>query len=632
MRADDDSKPYRDRALPVDRRVDDLMARMDLEAKVGLLFHPMATLEDVDAPNVEFGLPPLREAIATKRISHFGLLGAAPTPREFVEWHNAVQRIALEQPLGIPLTFSTDTRHAVTTDPRNALTGNLETESPAGFFSRWPETLGLAAIGSEELTERFADIVRQEYRAVGLRVALHPQLDLATEPRWPRIFGTFGEDPDLTSRMARAYVRGLQGPTLGRGSVSAMIKHFPGGGPQKDGEDPHFPYGREQVYPGLRFEEHLQPFIAAIEEGASQVMPYYGMPVGTEYEEVGFGFNRSIITGILRERLGFDGIVCTDWSLITDGVAMGDETAARAWGVEHLSPKERVLKVLEAGADQFGGEYRTDLVLELVQEGQVSVERIDASARRILREKFVLGLFDDPYLDPEHAERTAGRADFVAAGLDAQRRALTLLTNSATRGGPTLPATRGIKVHAEGMDPRVISRYAEVVARPEEADLAVLRLMAPYEPREGLAAGFHTGSLEFSEQDVARILAVARAVPTVVVIYLDRPAVLTPLVEEAAALVADFGSSDEALLDVVFGGAAPEGSLPFDLPRSMAAVAASRSDVPFDTAAPLFPHGHGLRYPDDDDALSPRYHKPEKDRADVPDQCRSSASREKQEE
>ncbi|MFI2105323.1 glycoside hydrolase family 3 protein [Isoptericola sp. NPDC019693] len=589
--------PYQDRTLAVEQRVEDLLARLTLEEKAGQLFHPMGTLEDVDTGNAEFDLPPLRRTIVDQHITHYGLLGTTRTPREFVEWHNAVQRIALDRPHGIPVTFSTDTRHPVTTDPRNALTGNPESESPAGFFSAWPDTLGLAAIGDDALIERFAAIVREEYRAVGLTVALHPQLDLATEARWPRIFTTFGEDVELVERIARAYVRGLHGgDRLGPRSVAGMIKHFPGGGPQRDGEDPHFPYGREQVYPGGAFETHLRPFTAALEAGATQVMPYYGMPVDTEYEEVGFGFNRSVVTGILRERLGFDGIVCTDWSLITDHIAVGDETSARAWGVEHLTEEERVLKVLHAGADQFGGEYRTDLILDLVRAGRLEESRVDVSVRRILREKFVLGLFDEPFLDGDHAERVVGSREFVEAGLDAQRRSLTLLTNREDGGAPALPLARGARVLAEGLAADAVAAFGEAVTAVEDADVAVLRVPAPFDAKDGLAAGFHTGSLEFDAATVARVEELAAHVPVVLVVYMDRPAVIGGLEQTAAAVVADFGTSDEALAQVLFGEAGPEGRLPFDLPSSMAAVVASRSDVPFDTADPQFVHGHGLRY------------------------------------
>ena len=130
--------------------------------------------------------------------------------------------------------------------------------------------------------------------------------------------GTFGEDAELAARLVAAYIRGFQGESLGPDSVACMTKHFPGGGPQHDGEDPHFPYGREQVYPGGNFDYHLIPFEAALAAGTAQIMPYYGMPVGTALEEVGFGFNRGVITALLRERYGFDGVVCTDWGLLND--------------------------------------------------------------------------------------------------------------------------------------------------------------------------------------------------------------------------------------------------------------------------------------------------------------------------
>lgn len=573
--------PYEDASLPVENRVADLLARMDDADLAGLLFHTMVGVQDIDEPNPMFGLPSLTSMLTERRMTHFNLLGSAPSGREFAAWQNAAQRLARELPLRIPITFSTDPRHSFSDNPGAAIL--------AGPFSQWPETTGLAAIGSTARTERFADIARQEYLAVGLRVALHPQIDLTTEPRWARINATFGEDAELTSRLAVAYIRGFQGEHLGASSVSTMAKHFPGGGPQKDGEDPHFPRGKEQVYPGGNFEYHLLPFTAVIEAGVSQMMPYYGMPIGTQYEEVGFGFNKSVLTGLLRERFGFKGIICTDWGLITDNEVM----EAKAWGVEHLSPQERMLKILDAGADQFGGEMCTELLLELMDSGQLDRTRIEASARRILREKFVLGLFDDPFVDEERAHVVVGNPEFTAEGLDAQSDSLTLLTNREQ----ILPLSRGVRVYAEGVDADALGAYASVVDTPQEAEVAIVRLKAPYEPRNnGFEAFFHAGSLEFPPEDLERIGAIVAAVPTVIDIYLERPAVLGGLEESAAAVIANYGACDAALLRVLFGERGPLGSLPFDLPRSMAAVIASRSDVPFDTAEPTFRFGHGLRY------------------------------------
>jgi len=202
-----------------------------------------------------------------------------------------------------------------------------------GGFSQWPGPIGLAATRDPTLVREFGDIARREYLAVGIRVALHPMADLATEPRWARIQGTFGEDAELSSRIVSAYIEGFQGETLSPESVACMTKHFPGGGPQKDGEDPHFSYGKEQVYPGGNFDYHLIPFEAALEAGTAQIMPYYGMPVGLAVEEVGFGFNKDVVTGLLRGKYGFDGVVCTDWTLLTPVEAMGQVLIeAKCWG------------------------------------------------------------------------------------------------------------------------------------------------------------------------------------------------------------------------------------------------------------------------------------------------------------
>jgi beta-glucosidase len=587
---------YREADRPVAERVEILLAQMTLEEKAGLFFHTMIAPREggtLAGANPVFGLPSTDELVLGRQMTHFNVLGAAPSARELAEWHNRLQELAASTRLGIPVTLSTDPRHSFTDNPGAALM--------AGPFSQWPEPIGLAATRDEALIESFADVARREYTAVGLRVALHPQIDLATEPRWARQVGTFGEDVELTGRLAAAYIRGFQGETLGPGSVATMTKHFPGGGPQKDGEDAHFAYGREQVYPGGKFELHLAPFAKALEAGTSQIMPYYGMPVGTELEEVGFGFNKAVLTGLLRERFGFDGVVCTDWGLISDAEIMGQPFPARAWGVENLTPRERMRKILDAGADQFGGESVTELLVELVRSGEVTEERLDVSARRLLREKFVLGLFDQPYVDVEAAERVVGAPEFRAAGDAAQRRSLTLLTNGSGPAdgadAPVLPFRRGLRLYVEGIDAAAAAAYGTVVDDPAEADVAVLRLQAPYETRETTFENFfHAGSLEFSDETLEHVRTVAAAVPTVVDVFLDRPAILAPVVDAAAAVVANFGASAAALLDVLVGDAEPQGALPFDVPRSMAAVEASRPDVPFDTADPLFRFGHGLVY------------------------------------
>ncbi|HSO65114.1 MAG TPA: glycoside hydrolase family 3 N-terminal domain-containing protein, partial [Ornithinibacter sp.] len=449
---------------------------------------------------------------------------------------------------------------------------------------------------------------RQEYVAVGIRAALHPTVDLATEPRWGRQAGTFGQDPDLVTELGVAYLQGFQREILGPGSVACTSKHFPGGGPQKDGEDAHFPYGREQVYPGGRFADHLRPFPPLIEAGTAAIMPYYGMPIdleldGEAIEEVGFGFNTQVVTGLLRGKLGYDGVVVTDWELVNDNHVGDQLLPARAWGVEHLDPHGRMELILEAGADQFGGEECVDLLLDLVEQGRVTPARIDESARRILDVKFRLGLFDDPYVDEEAAARTVGRQDFRDAGYVAQARSVTVLTNGAAGADDdagagavsVLPLAPGLRIYAENVGGAAISRHGIRVGRPEDADVAVVRLMAPFEARSDLflESWFHQGSLDFPPGLVARLQRVAAACPLVVDVVLDRPAVITPLLPFAAAVVGSYGSSDEALLEALSGSIPPQGRLPFDLPRSMDQVRAHAEDVPgYDD--PLFPFGHGL--------------------------------------
>ncbi len=582
---------YRDASVPIGTRVEILLEQMTVEEKAGLFFQPMIKPGpdgELAGPDPVFDILGTEDLVVGRHLNHFNLLGEVTDARVTAEWHNRLQRLAASTRLGIPVSLSTDPRHAFTHNPG--------TSTQAGMFSQWPEALGFGAVGDEQLVERFGEIVRTEYTAVGLRVALHPQVDLATEPRWSRLIGTYGEDAELSGRLGVAFIRGLQGPSLGATSVAAIVKHFPGGGPQKDGEDPHFAHGREQVYPGGNFDYHLRPFEAVLEAGVSQVMPYYGMPVGTEYEEVGFGFNRAVITGLLREHYGFDGIVCTDWGLLSDASILGEVFPARAWGVEHLSVPERVLKALDAGVDQFGGEAIPEVLVSLVRSGQVSEERLDVSVRRLLREKFVLGLFDAPYVDAEAARQIVGTAEFRAAGDAAQRAAMTVLSNTVSDGTATLPLPRGRHIYVENVQREVAERYGTVVDDPDEADLAIVRVAAPYEPRgTGFESFFHSGSLDFPDETIAHITGLASRVPTVLDVFLERPAILTPFVGAVAAITADFGASDAAVLDVLFGDAVPRGRLPVELPSSMAAVEASRSDVPSDTADPLFGFGHGLQ-------------------------------------
>ena len=580
------ANPYQDPARPIDERIEDLLSRMTLEEKAGLLFQTMVMITPDGEFNLDmgaFGGPTIRE-LTEKHITHFNLVGSAPAEK-IAAWVNQLQELAASRRLGIPITLSTDPRHSFAENPGV----HMATEA----FSQWPESPGLAAIGDEQLVEAFADIARQEYLAVGLRAALHPVADLATEPRWARVNGTFGEDNALAANLIAAYIRGFQGKTLDSQSIACMTKHFPGGGPQLHGEDPHFDYGREQVYPGHNFDYHLLPFEAAFAAGTAMIMPYYGMPVDTEHEPVGFAYNKGIITGLLRQNYAFDGVVCTDWGLLTDADLGGTIFPARAWGVEHLSLEQRASKILDAGVDQFGGEACPEVVIDLVNSGQISEERLDTSVRRLLRDKFRLGLFENRRVDVAAAGHIAGNPAFRAAGELAQRKSIVLLKNAGI-----LPLSLRPKIYIENITHEVAAQYGEVVDSPDDADFAILRLQAPYQPRNNifLEVFFHAGDLDFKEPELSRILSIMRSLPTIIDIYLDRPAVIPQITEASAGLLANFGANAAAVLDIIFGRFKPTAKLPFELPSSMQAVRAQKPDLPHDSQDPLFDFGFGLTY------------------------------------
>lgn len=255
--------PYEDSRLTPQERTEDLLGRLSVAEKVGLMFQtvieagPDGTL--LDRPG-QISKTSTQEVVLDKCVNHFNV-HALGNARQAARWNNALQALAETSPHGIPITVSTD--------PRHAFVENSGVSFAASTFSQWPETLGLAAIDDLDTIRQFAEIARAEYVAVGIWAALHPQIDLATEPRWGRQAGTFGHDAHRVSEYVAAYLAGFQGDELGPTSVACVTKHFPGGGPQLDGEDPHFPYGREQVYPGGQFDYHLEPFRAAVAAGTA---------------------------------------------------------------------------------------------------------------------------------------------------------------------------------------------------------------------------------------------------------------------------------------------------------------------------------------------------------------------------
>jgi beta-glucosidase len=587
---------YEDSRQPVEARTADILSQMTLEEKAGMMWHPpIGVGEDgelLSKPSpLKFSFYSTYDLVLNLRIKHFNLF-MIPDAHSLAHWYNNLQKLAEQDRLGIPVTISSDPRHGI----NNFIQGDLL----GGDFSEWPEPIGLAATRDSTLVVEFGRIAADELRSVGIRTALHPMADLATEPRWARINGTFGEDAVLAATMTAAYIHGFQGDKLGPNSVACMTKHWPGGGPQDDGWDAHFRYGSDQVYPGHNFDYHLIPFRAALEAGTAMIMPYYGIAVDQTSENVGMSFNRELIQDLLRDQYGYDGIVCTDWGIIEGFGMFGiDMFEGPGWGVDELDVKERIRKVVDAGVDQFGGNNNVDDLLELVREGKVSETRIDESVRRLLRAKFQMGLFDDPYVDADRAAEIVGRKEYMEKGKLAQRKSIVLLKNMIREdSSKLLPLDSSVKIYVEDIDKEIAGRYAPVTDSLEDADFAILRLQTPWEDRDGsfIEAMFHQGRLDFEEAELSRILQIMHRKPTIVCIYLDRAAVIPEISAASAGLLADFGAHDDAVLDIIFGRFNPSAKLPFELPSSMKAVVDQHEDVPYDSEAPLYPFGFGISY------------------------------------
>ena len=598
---------YEDSRESVDKRVEDLLSQMTIEDKAGQMFITMIGMgrngNHLDVPPIHkdilddplfevgifFSLETNAEMIVKRKMSHFNILHAY-TPEAIARFNNNLQRKAERTRLGIPVTIATDPRHGAREDETGV--GGIFTPS----FSRWPTSLGLAATRDTTLVREFGEIAREEYKSCGIRLALHPMADLATEPRWARINGTFGEDAELSAAMTYAYIKGFQGDTLSNNSVITMVKHFSGGGPQKDGEDAHFPYGKEQVYPGNNFNYHLIPFTkGALPANTGQIMPYYGIPVGQTKEDVAFGFNKEIITELLRDSLKFDGVVCTDWNIINPMPLAEIAGGERAWGVEDLTPVQRMKKAILAGVDQIGGESSTEQIINLVQKGDIEESRIDQSVRRILRDKFTIGLFDNPFVDVNKISEKLSKPDEIKKGEIAQVKSTILLKNK----NKVLPFKKNLKLYLSGFRyQNQFLKYAEVVSNPKDADYIIVRMDTPYDIREGtmVEAFFHQGRLYYNEEELAELKILSKTKKIVSIVNLERSAVLTQLDKLSEALLADFGTQDHLIADILFGKEKPGGKLPIELPRSQEAANKQMEDVPYDSENPLYNFGHGLEY------------------------------------
>tara|TARA_R110000744_G_scaffold31855_1_gene74793 strand:- start:350 stop:2644 length:2295 start_codon:yes stop_codon:yes gene_type:complete len=552
---------YEDWRLPVAERAKDLASQMSLEDISGLMLY--SSHQSIPGSSRGFGASqyggkpfPESGALASDlsddqkkfltddHLRHV-LITSVESPVIAAQWNNNAQAFAEGLYLGIPVNTSSDPRHGSDSYAEfNAGAG--------GSISMWPGTLGIAATFDPSIMKQFGEIGSKEYRALGIATALSPQIDLATEPRWSRFDGTMGEDPDLATDLARAYVDGFQstdGGDWGMQSVNAMVKHWPGGGPEEGGRDGHFGYGAYAVYPGKNIADHIKPFTEGAfkldgpTKMASAVMPYYTISSG-EGENVANGYNKYLITDVLRGKYGYEGVLCTDWGITRDMSAI-HKFEGKPFGVENLSVAERHYKAIAAGMDQFGGNNDMGPVLEAYKLGVAELgeeamrARFEASAVRLLTNIFRVGLFENPYLEVAETEKIVGNSEFMKAGFDAQLKSIVMLKNQ----NKTLPVEAKKKVYVpqryvapttnwwgittpektvDAFNMQVVAKYFDVVDSPEEADFALVGIYSPnggvgydYADLENGSNGYVPISLQYDTYtaDTAREVSLAGGSP-----------------------------------------------------------------------------------------------------------------------
>lgn len=622
---------YEDWRQPLDKRVADLVSQMTLEEKVGMLL--INTLNAGEKGKMTEGAVDL---IENQKMTRFifrntvknnpvstgpgnGFAGTQISPYEAAQFMNAVQELSESTRLGIPALFKSNSRNHMEIDARAGI------NEESGSFSAWPKESGLAATRDMELIADFAKIMAEEWRAIGLRGMYGYMADLSTEPRWYRVHETFTEDSQLASEIITTLIKNLQGERLNSKSIALTIKHFPGGGPQEGGGDPHYDYGKNQIYPAGKFDYHLAPFRAAVDAGASSIMAYYGIPVGQPYlpNNVGMAFSKGILTDLLRNKLGFKGYVNSDTGIIGD----------RAWGLEDKTVEEQILIALEAGTDVLSGFSNNKQLLALVESGKLAESRVDLSVTRLLKEQFELGLFENPYVDPNRAAYIVGNASFQRKADLAQRKSIVLLQNKSVLPLSQPKGQDTLQIFTMGMNAALFkdrawanykvttgeynkSKGEKLPAISKDTDFAIIRVQITNDPgtdrRFGGALPEELNFLALSEmakskswkispslEDIQSVMETLGPEKTILAIDFRQPYVLDEAsgVLDAGGLLATFGVSDAALMDIIMGKFNPTGKLPYALAKTSAAVIAQDPDAPgYPEKDTLFPFGFGLNY------------------------------------
>lgn len=559
---------YEDWRLSAEERADNLLSLMDANQKAGQMIH----LTLVSKKDAWFSTNNVGYALVYEYIFD--------SAEEAAKRTNEIQELSESSALGIPIIFSMDTEIGAAY------------VKDATFL---PDEINQGAANDAELVYQLNDLLRKELLAVGVRMALSPDADLITDPRWGRNQECYSEDTEVVQNLIIAAVEALQqGNTLKEDSVIATVKHFPGSGAQTGGVD-----GTPLTIQADSIELHLAGFRAAMEAGVAAVMPYGYSTVpylGGDAVEYSADQSAAVMTDLLRGQMGYTGIIQTDWGLNFVGAA-------------------------NAGADVLGG-AGVRAIRQVVDN--VDEELLTAACRRTLIAKFQMGLFENPYVDEAAAAQIVGNEEHRALAKTAAQRSFTLikyenaqpLTDKVIVAGELADNVRALNSGWTAKSPKELegtsilaafqnrlgAENVTYIANVEEvpADLNGQTVIVIIGERDGThEPAWGSANLEFPEEQVNLVKALDAAGANVVsVVLMNRAYVMTEMVELSDTVLLAYKPGvtmgAEALVDTLYGEAAITGRTPFQIPRTMQQVLDQREDLPKDIVDPLFEYGFGI--------------------------------------
>ncbi len=593
---------YEDWRLDADTRAADLVGQMTVREKIAQMQHPTYL------PRSDGKIAPYLEKYCTDYGIGMLLIRELNSVEAAAETMNTVQEYAEASRLGVPVLVSMDSVHGLSYVSGATVTGH---------------NLALAATRDEALVTKLAEIARDEHIAIGVRMTLSPESDIASEPRWGRVMETFGEDPDLVTQMVRAQIVAFQNGTEGVNpdGIVACIKHFPGAGPQMDGKDTSPIVADDET-----LQIHLKPYYAAIEVNVGSVMPYYSVPLALDMENSAIG-SKAALQDLLRGQMGFEGIIQTDWGMIwAIQEGLGTMTG------EEVSDEEAIIiGVTQSRVDGIGGESirLIDQMEEMVGEGKIDEAIVSAAAKRIVKAKFELGVFENPYCDVDYAISFVGNEEHTALNLEAARKAMTLLKNDGTlpltpnagqtilvcgpRAGDMDSLVGGWSSSQKGLTiAAAVAEYAgendtvqyipdDVTAIAEAAKTADVVIVSVGEPsyQHDPPWGYATLDITASQQEILEAVKANTSGQIITVVTGGRPYILTWCDENTNAILEAYYPGQQggiAIAETLFGLNNPTGKTPMQFPRDMKSVNDQNGDVSFDLENPLYDYGWGLSY------------------------------------